>query len=191
MGNFLNQYVTDMNTIIPLGIGSTIILIIFSILYNRWMSDLGNKKDSYTALFVALGNLVTLLIVAVFSWKSALIALLAFVASGTTMIIGDVYRSVARREQVIAEVKKARRKPLPYVAARLIPTTNSPPQNEKQTKSYMKRNTKKSHCLRSASPRRCASSPKPNQRKANSAIRVLCPLPLVNHIPALCTHQTG
>ena len=122
MGEFLNQYVKDLHSIIPLGIGSAIILSIFSILYNRWVSDLGEKKDGYTALLVAIGNTVTILIgVAVFSWKAAVLCSLAFIFSGFMMIAGDIKRSSARREKLIAEAQKTpRRKPLPYRAGRLI-----------------------------------------------------------------------
>ena len=120
MGEFLNEYVNDLHTILPLAIGSFILLVMFSILYNRWMTDLGTKKEGYLAFFVAAGNVFTLLAgVAVFSWKAAVLALLAFIVSGTPMIIGDVHRSVVRREQGIA-AKTPRRKPLPYAAHRLI-----------------------------------------------------------------------
>ncbi len=121
MGEFLNSYVKDLQALIPLGIGAVLLLVIFSLLYNHWMTALAEKKDGYTALLVAFGNLVTLLIVAVFSWKAAFLCLLAFVSSGTAMIVGDIYRSTIHRDEVIAEAKKApRRKPLPYVASRLI-----------------------------------------------------------------------
>lgn len=121
MGEFLNQYVTDLRVIIPLAAGATMVLVIFSVLYNRWMSDLGDRKDGYVALFVALGNFMTLLIVAIFSWKAALLVGIAFIASGTAMIVGDIVRSLRRREEAVAEAKKAsRRKPLPYFAGRLI-----------------------------------------------------------------------
>ena len=121
MGEFLNSYVKDLQALIPLGIGAALLLIVFSLLYNHWMTALAEKKDGYTALLVAFGNLITLLIVAVFSWKAAFLCLLTFICSGTAMIIGDIYRSTIHRDEVIAEAKKTpRRKPLPYVAGRLI-----------------------------------------------------------------------
>lgn len=121
MGEFLNDYVKDLNVIVPLGIGAALVLIIFSVLYNHWMGAMGEKKEGYIAILVAVGNFVTLLIVSIFSWKAALITLVAFIASGTVMIIGDVYRSTVRREMAATETKKQiRRKPLPYVAGRLM-----------------------------------------------------------------------
>lgn len=105
MGNFLNEYVTDLQTIIPLAVGAVLLLIIFSLLYNRAVEDLGTKKEGYTAIFVAIGNIITLLVVAVFSWKAALLCLIAFAASGTAMIIGDVARSIKRREESVVEAK--------------------------------------------------------------------------------------
>jgi len=121
MGNFLNEYVTEMQAIIPLAIGAFLLLAVFSVLYNHWMAALGEKKEGYLAILVAIGNLITLAVVAVFSWKAALIVLVALTASGTAMILGDVYRAINHREHVATEAKKApRRKPLPYVAGRLI-----------------------------------------------------------------------
>lgn len=121
MGEFLNEYVKDLQMLIPLSIGAALFLVIFSILYNHWVSVLAERKNGYTAIMVAIGNFMTLMIVAVFSWKAAFVCLLAFVASGTVMIIGDIYRSVLHKEAVIEQAKKTpRRKPLPYVPARLM-----------------------------------------------------------------------
>jgi len=118
MGEFLNQYVTDLQNTIPLAIVAVILLAVFSILYNHWIAAFGEKKDGYTAILVAVGNFVTLLVVAIFSWKAALIVLMAFVISGTPMVAGDVYRSIVRRERVFNEARKTpRRKPLPYFAS--------------------------------------------------------------------------
>lgn len=98
MGDFLNEYVQDLQGLHALAGGAIALLVIFSVLYNHWMSDLGDKKDGYIAIFVAIGNAFTLLIVSVFSWKAAALVLIAFIASGTAMILGDVYRSVSRRQ---------------------------------------------------------------------------------------------
>lgn len=121
MGDFFNGYVKDLQTLITLSVSAVIILAIFSVIYNRWMTDLGEKKDGYTAILVAIGNAFTLLVVAFISWKAALIVLVAFIADGTAMIAGDIKRASSRREKLIQEAKKTpRRKPLPYYAARLI-----------------------------------------------------------------------
>ena len=120
MGEFLNQYVTDLHTSIPLVVVAVVLLAVFGVLYNNMMSKLGDKKDGYTALFVAIGNTITLIIVAFFSWKAAVLVFAAFIASGTAMVVGDIVRSIKRREKEAVAKSSPRRKPLPYAAARLI-----------------------------------------------------------------------
>jgi hypothetical protein len=117
MGNFINTFVADSQAFTLAAIGGAAFLAVFSILYNRWMTDLGERKHGYTALLVALGNAVTLGVVAVISWKAALLGFIAFVVSGTAMIIGDIQRADKARQKT---KKTARRKALPYAAAGLV-----------------------------------------------------------------------
>jgi hypothetical protein len=123
MGEFVNGFVKDAQTFWLLSGAGLLILVIFSALFNRWVADLGDRKIGYTALLVAVGNVVTLLIVAVISWKAAGIVLVAFIASGMVMIVGDVERSHEKREQA-AKNARPRRKALPYAACGLIDEAN-------------------------------------------------------------------
>lgn len=122
--NFFNDFVEHPQALtiaLVFGFG---FLVAFALLFNRWMDDLGEKKRGYTAMLVALGNLVTLAVVALVSWKASLLVFLAFLASGIPMIWGDVRRS-DRTKPALANpepsAKKApRRKALPYAAAGLV-----------------------------------------------------------------------
>lgn len=119
-GEFLNGFATDTRVLAPVALLLVGILILFSILYNKWMGELGDKKRGYTALLVALGNLVTLAAVAVISWKAAAVTVVAFAISGLAMIAGDVARGQAQREQAAHVNGRPRRKALPYAAAGLV-----------------------------------------------------------------------
>jgi hypothetical protein len=119
-GNILNTFVADAHVFLPLTVAAVVILFGFSLLYNGWMDKLGDKKDGYTAILVGLGDTFTLVIVAVFSWKAALIVFLAFVIDGAAMIYGDIRRSSQRREEQAKINKRPRRKCLPYAAASLV-----------------------------------------------------------------------
>jgi uncharacterized membrane protein (DUF485 family) len=80
---------------------AALFLVTFGVAYNWWVGSLANRKEGYVAMLVAIGVAVTLGIVAVISWQSALLVLGAFVASGTPMIVGDIVRSIRMREQAI------------------------------------------------------------------------------------------
>lgn len=120
MGQFLNEYAQDVHVLVPVALAALAVLAVFSLLFNQWVGGLGVKKDGYTALLVAIGVTITLILVAVISWKASILVVLAFVASGSMMIIGDVRRTINQREAEVAEAKHPRRKALPYVAAGLI-----------------------------------------------------------------------
>jgi len=62
---------------------------------------LDDRKDGYVALLVVAGVLVTLGGVALIDWRAAVLALVALAASGTPMVIGDILRTVRRRESAI------------------------------------------------------------------------------------------
>ena len=85
-------------------------LLMFGAAFNTWVGHLGDKKEGYTALLVAIGVGMTLIGVAIVSWQSALLVLLAFAASGTPMIAGDIYRAVRAREEakqrILAEMAR-------------------------------------------------------------------------------------
>ncbi len=116
-GNILNTFVEDAHIFWPLCVALAASLWLFSMLYNRWMDDLAEAKSGYTALLVALGNGVTLAVVAVLSWKAAVLVAAAFVISGAAMIAGDIRRNHLQQKKTIRALK---RKPLPYAAAGLI-----------------------------------------------------------------------
>lgn len=74
-------------------------LFIFGLLYNEIISYFERKGylEGYTALAVALGVLVTLGGVALVDYMAALIVLLAFIASGTPMLAGSIWRHMQAR----------------------------------------------------------------------------------------------
>jgi len=77
-------------------------LALFGIGYNAlvsWMIRRG-YTEGYLSLVVAFGVLVTLCGAAILSIQAALIALGAFAASGTPMIIGSIVRYIKAREYI-------------------------------------------------------------------------------------------
>ena len=120
MGEFLNNYVKDALNFWLLTGSMAGILALFSVIYNHWMDTLGEKKQGYTALLVALGNGITLLAVATISWKAAALVAVAFIVSGAAMITGDIRRGSRQRDEQAVKQQRPRRKALPYAAAGLI-----------------------------------------------------------------------
>jgi len=119
MGDFLNGFVQDPQNFWTAIASVVVALAIFGWRYNKWMDDLGEDKDGYTALLVALGVVVTQLGVAVISWRAAVLGVALYFADGLFMIFGDIRRSLTKRKKD-AKKKAPRRKPLPYAAAGLI-----------------------------------------------------------------------
>jgi hypothetical protein len=76
-------------------------LVLVSIGYNTlvaWLERSG-YIEGFTSLVVAVGVLITLGGVAVISWQAALLALGAFVATGTPMIAGSIWRYIQLRRE--------------------------------------------------------------------------------------------
>lgn len=86
------------------------VLFLFGVLYNSWVGRLGEDKEGYTSLFVALGVFIALAAGAVFFPIPAAFFLALFVASGLPMIVGDIQRYQRRRkeakERILAEVRE-------------------------------------------------------------------------------------
>jgi hypothetical protein len=76
-------------------------LFFFGWAFNSLVNWLGDRKDGYTSLLVVAGVLVTLGGVALIDWRAAGLALAGFAASGLPMVIGDVARTVAKREKAL------------------------------------------------------------------------------------------
>lgn len=76
-------------------------LVLFGIGYNAFVAWAERKgyTEGYLSLVVALGVAVTLAGVAVLSIEAALITLICFVASGTPMIVGSIWRYLRRRDE--------------------------------------------------------------------------------------------
>lgn len=75
-------------------------LVAFGLWYNAWVAGLVHtgRDRGYLSLIVAAGVAVTIAGVALIAgWQVALIVLLAFVASGTPMILGSIRRYVDAR----------------------------------------------------------------------------------------------
>lgn len=83
-----------------------IALLVFGIAYNALVARIGSRRHrGFTSLLVAAGVMVTLLGVAALDLQASLITAIAFVASGTPMILGSIIRYVKARE---AEEERAR-----------------------------------------------------------------------------------
>lgn len=83
-------------------------LFFFGLAYNALVQVLGDRKDGYTAFLVVAGVLVTLCGLALVSWEYALLALSLFAASGAPMILGDIYRSIQRRDKALEALRGGR-----------------------------------------------------------------------------------
>lgn len=87
-------------------------LVLFGIGYNALVAWLERKgyTEGFLSLIVAFGVAMTLVGVAILSIQAALLALGAFVATGTPMIVGSITRYLKARENmikaIIAEVIK-------------------------------------------------------------------------------------
>jgi hypothetical protein len=77
------------------------LLLAFGIGYNVFVAYLERKhlEEGYVSLLVVFGVLVTLVGVAIINQMSALLALLAFSASGTPMIVGSLIRYALARQK--------------------------------------------------------------------------------------------
>jgi hypothetical protein len=75
-------------------------LLLFGIGYNALVAWLERRgyAEGFLSLIVAFGVAVTLAGVAILSIPAALLTLLAFIATGTPMIVGSIVRYIHRRE---------------------------------------------------------------------------------------------
>lgn len=112
LGDFLNEYAANSPLFWAMAVGAIFTLLIFGYFYNRLMDHL-KGRDEHTSLYVAIGVSVTVTVSALFSWKSALMTLIFFSASGIPMIVGEFIRT---RERVEEKTRTPRRKRLPYAA---------------------------------------------------------------------------
>lgn len=83
-------------------------LVLFGIGFNA-LTALAERKGymhGYTSLFVALGVAVTVGATAVISLAFALVTAVAFIASGTPMIVGSIWRHVQERERMLEQLRR-------------------------------------------------------------------------------------
>lgn len=110
-GPFLNQIAPNLQT------GLVVFIVIgapmFGYFYNQLMDRLHNENE-HTSLYVAIGVFVTLLFVALLSWKAGLLGGLLFALTGLPMMIGE-YRRTEKNKKKTARVKR-----LPYKANGII-----------------------------------------------------------------------
>jgi ACR3 family arsenite efflux pump ArsB len=92
----------DLGTYIAVFLG----LMLFGISYNAFVTHIEHKSEGYMSLIVAAGVLVTLIGVSILSIKAALLALGAFIATGTPMIIGSITRYIQKREAALKAIKE-------------------------------------------------------------------------------------
>ena len=110
MGAFGNEF--DAKLLIGLGVFAAMAAPMFGFFYNNLMDRLDSEHE-HTSLYVAGGNLFTLLIGALISWKAAVLFFLLFVLDGLPMIIGEFKRTAKK-------VKAPRRRRMPYAANGLL-----------------------------------------------------------------------
>ena len=84
MGAFSNEF--DAKLLIGLGVFALMAAPMFGYFYNKLMDRLDNEHE-HTSLYVAGGNLFTLLIGALISWKAALLFFVLFALDGMPMIV--------------------------------------------------------------------------------------------------------
>lgn len=98
----------DFGTIMAVLFG----LILFGIGYNAFVAWLEQRgyTEGYLSLIVSFGVAMTLVGVAILSIQAALLALVAFAATGTPMIIGSIARYLKARDEakraMLDEVKR-------------------------------------------------------------------------------------
>jgi undecaprenyl pyrophosphate phosphatase UppP len=83
-------------------------LVMFGLAYNVLMSNLGERKEGYTAICVALGTVITLLGVfysTQFQPAPWWVVVTCFVASGIPMIAGDIIRAERSRHEAIRRMQ--------------------------------------------------------------------------------------
>lgn len=97
--------------VIQLDFGSILgvycLLFSFGMIYNSLIAWAQQKHylEGYTSIAVAFGAGITIAMIAFVSWPSALLTAGAFIASGTPMIGGSVWRHISRREQAQRAIK--------------------------------------------------------------------------------------
>ena len=83
-------------------------LFMFGWAFQYFVSSLGNRKEGYLALFVAAGVLITLGGAALINWQAAALLLACFFASGTPMLMGEVYQAIWKRDMWLRlQIRKA------------------------------------------------------------------------------------
>jgi hypothetical protein len=110
MGAFSNEF--DVKLLIGLGVFALMAAPMFGYFYNKLMDRLDNEHE-HTSLYVAGGNLFTLLIGALISWKAALLFFVLFALDGMPMVVGEFKRTHRK-------MKSPRRKRMPYAANGLL-----------------------------------------------------------------------
>jgi hypothetical protein len=76
-------------------------LVLFGVGYNAFVewAERRGYTEGFVSLLVACGVFVTLGGIAIISWQAALLALIGFIASGTPMIVGSIWRYLRAREE--------------------------------------------------------------------------------------------
>jgi hypothetical protein len=111
MGDFGNEYVANLQILLPLIVTIILGLPVFGYAYNKLLDALKGKE--HTSVYVAGGVLFTLAAGALISWKSALLFTVLFALDGIFMIVGEFKRTEK-------QAKAPRRKRMPYAANGLL-----------------------------------------------------------------------
>jgi hypothetical protein len=111
LGDFGNEYVANLQVLLPLIVAVVLGLPMFGHAYNKLMDALKGKE--HTSVYVAGGVLFTLAAGALISWKSALLFTVLFALDGIFMIVGEFKRTEK-------QAKASRRKRMGYAANGII-----------------------------------------------------------------------
>lgn len=95
MGDFLNEYAANLHVLSVWLVAVLIGLPVAAYFYNRFIDKLKGKE--HTSLYVVGGNLFTILIAGLISWKAALLFLFLFALDGLPMVLGE-FRRTEKRE---------------------------------------------------------------------------------------------
>lgn len=76
-------------------------LFMFGWSFNALVNYLEDRTVGYLAMLVSAGVGITLIGAAVINWQAAVLVLICFVASGIPMIVGEISRSINKRERAL------------------------------------------------------------------------------------------
>ncbi len=81
-------------------------LFVFNIIFNYFVTWLGERSEGYVWVLVIFGVLFTLIMEAFISLEAAVLTLIFFAVAGTPMAVGDMARHIKAREAAKRRMRK-------------------------------------------------------------------------------------